>query len=146
MFTMAKIRDGSTYLDHHLSSNDYYAEGEAVVGQWQGRLASRLGLSRNQPIQRGDEAFEQLRDNINPATCGKLTQRNVGGGVRFFDFQCSAQKSVSLLHGLTGDNRLAQAHDYAAAEAFAELESFAACRVRAGAAAWTEETRHTGNL
>ncbi len=143
---MAKIRDGSTYLDNHLCANDYYAEGESVAGQWQGQLATRLGLVEGQAIQAGDTAFRMLRENINPATGEKLTQRNVEGSIRFFDFQCSAQKSVSVLHALTGDERLAGAHDRAAAKAFAELESFAACRVRAGAAAWSQDTRATGNV
>jgi conjugative relaxase-like TrwC/TraI family protein len=146
MFTMAKIRDGSTYLDKHLCANDYYAEGESVAGQWQGELAARLGLAQGQEIRAGDVAFKQLRENVNPATGEKLTQRNVEGSIRFFDFQCSAQKSVSVLHALTGDERLAGAHDRAAARAFAELESFAACRVRAGAAAWSQDTRATGNV
>src|SRR5215210_7008072 len=34
MFTMAKIRDGSTYLSNHLTANDYYSEGEKVLGCW----------------------------------------------------------------------------------------------------------------
>ena len=143
---MAKIRDGSTYLDNHLCANDYYAQGESVAGQWQGQLAARLGLAPGQEIQAGDAAFKLLRENVNPATGEKLTQRNVEGSIRFFDFQCSAQKSVSVLHALTGDERLAGAHDRAAARAFAELEGFAACRVRAGAAAWSQDTRATGNL
>ncbi len=143
---MAKIRDGSTYLDKHLCANDYYAEGESVAGLWQGQLATRLGLAEGQAIQAGDTAFRMLRENVNPATGEKLTQRNVEGSIRFFDFQCSAQKSVSILHALTGDERLAGAHDRAAARAFAELEGFAACRVRAGAAAWSQDTRATGNL
>lgn len=143
---MAKIRDGSTYLDNHLCANDYYAEGESVAGQWQGQLAARLGLTEGQTIQAGDTAFRRLRENVNPATGQKLTQRNVEGSIRFFDFQCSAQKSVSVLHALTGDERLAGAHDRAAARAFSELEGFAACRVRAGAAAWSQDTRATGNL
>lgn len=32
MFTMAKIRDGSTYLGQHLTANDYYSEHESVTG------------------------------------------------------------------------------------------------------------------
>lgn len=143
---MAKIVDGSTYLDHHLSRNDYYAEGEKIVGQWRGRLASRLGIREGQQIHPGDRAFRSLRDNINPATNQKLTKRNGKNRIRFFDFQCSAQKSVSLLYALTGDGRLAAAHERAADEAFDELESFAACRVRAGAAVHTQETRQTGNV
>ena len=146
MFTTAKIRNGSTYLDHHLTSNDYYAEGEEVVGRWQGELAARLGLFPDQRIHRGDRAFQRLRENDHPTDDRKLTQRTVKGGVRFFDFQCSAQKSVSLMHGLMGDERLARAHDRAAAKAFVELEKLAACRERSGDAAWSEENRHTGNL
>ena len=33
MFTSAKIRNGSTYLENHLSANDYYAKGERVNGR-----------------------------------------------------------------------------------------------------------------
>ena len=36
MFTSAKIRNGSTYLENHLSANDYYAKGERVKGEWVG--------------------------------------------------------------------------------------------------------------
>ena len=42
MFTMAKIRDGSTYLTKHLAANDYYCENEAVAGKWIGQGAERL--------------------------------------------------------------------------------------------------------
>jgi conjugative relaxase-like TrwC/TraI family protein len=142
---MAKIRDGSTYLDNHLCANDYYAEGEKITGQWQGQLAEQLELT-GKAIEAGDTAFRMLRENVNPATGEKLTQRNVEGSVRFYDFQCGAEKSVSVLHALTGDDRLALAHDRAAARAFAELESFAACRVRDGAAAWSNDTRATGKV
>ena len=130
MFTMAKIRDGSTYLDNHLVNNDYYAEGEQVVGRWHGRLAARFGVTPDQQIFAGDRAFRLLRENVNPATGRKLTQRDVDNSIRFFDFQCSSQKSVSILYALAGDERLAAAHALAAAEAFDELETFAACRVR----------------
>jgi hypothetical protein len=43
MFTMAKIKDGGTYLERHLAANDYYSENESVVGSWIGRGARRLG-------------------------------------------------------------------------------------------------------
>jgi hypothetical protein len=46
--------------------------------------------------------------------------------VKFFDFQCSAQKSVSIMAVTMGDTRLLAAHDAAAALAFGELERFAA--------------------
>ncbi|MBI2512504.1 MAG: relaxase domain-containing protein [Opitutae bacterium] len=123
---MAKIKDGATYLGRHLASNDYYCENEAVIGHWQGRAAERLGLHGE--IRAGDEAFERLRNNQHPEDGHKLTPRNSAERVKFFDFQCSAQKSVSIMAVTMGDARLLIAHDRAAAVAFAELEKFAACQ------------------
>lgn len=121
MFTMAKIRDGATYLGNHLSANDYYAEGEKVAGLWVGQGAAFLGL-------RGEvaaEQFESLRSNRKPGSGDSLTPRNNVERIAFFDFQCSAQKSVSLMTMLAGDERLRTAHTEAAITAFAELEQFA---------------------
>jgi len=50
----------------------------------------------------------------------------VSNRVAFFDFQCSAQKSVSLLAVLGGDKRLRTAHEEASRIALSELERFAA--------------------
>ncbi len=122
MFTMAKIRNGSTYLAHHLSANDYYAEGEKVRGVWVGRGAEKLGLV-NEVLP---EQFEALRSNQRPDTGEPLTPRTKGQRVAFFDFQCSAQKSVSIMAMVGGDERLRTAHEQAAKVAFAELEQFAA--------------------
>jgi hypothetical protein len=44
MFTMAKIRSGSTYLKNHLTANDCYAEKEMVTRVWVGQAAERLEL------------------------------------------------------------------------------------------------------
>lgn len=145
MFTMAKLRDGSIYLANHLSANDYYSEKESVTGEWIGLGAGRLGLA-GRKIGTGDEAFERLRCNRHPLTGRKLTARNGAGRIAFLDFQCSAPKSVSLLAVTFGDERLRVAHREAVTVAFAELERFAARRVRAGAASWSEETKLTGNL
>ena len=145
MFTMAKLRDGSTYLANHLSANDYYAEKESVTGVWVGQAAERLGLA-GRAIGARDEAFERLRSNRQPLTGRKLTERTSGGRIVFLDFQCSAPKSVSLLAVTFGDQRLRQAHRDAVSVAFTELERFAARRVRGGAAAWSEQTAITGNL
>ena len=49
----------------------------------------------------------------------------VSNRVAFFDFQCSAQKSVSILAVLGGDKRLRAAHEAASRIALAELERFA---------------------
>lgn len=119
---MAKIRDGSSYLGNHLSANDYYAEGEKVFGQWIGRGAVLLGLSGEVV----PDQFEALRSNEKPDGSGSLTPRNRMDRIAFFDFQCSAQKSVSLMALLGGDERLRVAHENAAKIAFQELERFAA--------------------
>ena len=138
---MAKIRDGSTYLSQHLTANDYYCEHESVAGKWIGKGAGRMGLSSE--IRGGNEAFERLRENRNPTTGGKLTPRDGASRVRFFDFQCSAQKSVSVMAVTMGDTRLLEAHDTAARKAFGELERFAATQCNT---ALSRATRATGNL
>ena len=145
MFTMAKLRDGSTYLANHLSANDYYSENESIAGEWIGQGAERLGLA-GRGIGAHDEAFERLRCNRHPLNGRKLTARTGAGRIAFLDFQCSAPKSVSLLAVTFGDERLRQAHRDAVGVAFAELERFAARRVRGGDAAWSEQTAITGNL
>jgi conjugative relaxase-like TrwC/TraI family protein len=145
MFTMAKLRDGSTYLGNHLTANDYYSEKESVTGVWVGQAADRLGLAGRE-IGANDEAFERLRCNRHPLTGRKLTARIGAGRIAFLDFQCSAPKSVSLLAVTFGDERLRHAHHAAVSVAFAELERFAARRVRGGEAAWSEQTARTGNL
>lgn len=122
MFTMAKIRNGATYLGNHLSANDYYAEGEKVRGEWIGQGARMLGL-RGEVMS---DQFEALRCNERPNSNERLTPRKRLDRVAFFDFQCSAQKSVSLMAMLGGDARLRIAHDEAAKTAFGELERFAA--------------------
>ena len=124
MFTMAIIRDGSTYLAKHLAANDYYCENESVAGKWIGRGAEKLGLSGE--IHGGDRSFEALRTNRHPSDGSKLTPRDDADRICFYDFQCSAQKSVSVMAVTMGDDRLLAAHDHAAAKAFSELERFAA--------------------
>jgi conjugative relaxase-like TrwC/TraI family protein len=145
MFTMAKLYDGSTYLGDHLTANDYYAEKESVTGRWVGQAAERLGLA-GRDISAADEPFERLRCNLHPLTGRRLTSRTSGRRIAFLDFQCSAPKSVSLLAVTFGDERLRQAHHEAVSFAFAELERFAARRVRGGEAAWSEQVAVTGNL
>ena len=142
MFTMAKIRDGSTYLGNHLCANDYYSEDEKVSGVWQGELARAWGIE-GQGIDAGDTRFENLRVGLTPDGEEKLTQRG-GGEVRFYDFQCAAAKSVSVQSML--DGRLAEAHERAARVAFSELERFAARQVQGKAAVTLRQREETGQV
>lgn len=141
MFTMAKIRDGSTYLGRHLTANDYYCEQESVTGRWYGEGAVRLGLTGE--ISAGNVAFENLRKNRLPDGSAKLTPRDGKHRVRFFDFQCSAPKSISVMAITMGDARLLAAHDQASARAFAELEKFAATQANS---TLTRASRITANV
>ncbi|HSY54724.1 MAG TPA: MobF family relaxase, partial [Opitutaceae bacterium] len=131
----------TTYFDEHLSHNDYYTQKEALAGYWVGHGVELLGLKRGESVTR--DAFLKLCDNQHPGTGEKLTQINLSGRRIFFDFTCSAPKSVSILAVTMDDKRIVEAHREAAAIAIKELEAFAATRVRKRGAM---EDRTTGNL
>ncbi len=145
MFNMTKIRashgSGKSFYANHLSSNDYYSEHENVVGYWLGELADAFGL-RGEIVT--SEEFSLFQKNINPKTYGKLTQKNIPGGPRFFDFQCAAPKSVSVMSLF--DERLMEAHVESVRIAMSELEKFAAVRVRHGENVRTNNYETTGQL
>jgi conjugative relaxase-like TrwC/TraI family protein len=132
------------------STENYYAEGERVIGRWQGRGAELLGLSGDV----NSEQFEAIRQSIDPQTGEFLRQRQSADrvaadgttqshGRNLYDFTISAPKSVSIMAQLAGDSRLIEAHQKAVGEALQELESYAATRVRQDGA---NEDRTTGNL
>jgi conjugative relaxase-like TrwC/TraI family protein len=129
------------YFDEHLAQNDYYSAGEIRPGQWIGVGANRLGLKQN--VTR--EQFHALCENRNPLNDDRLTQRQKKEDKRrvFYDFTCSAPKSVSVLAVTLDDDRLVTAHEEAARIAFRELETFAATRVRKQG---NQRDRTTGNL
>jgi conjugative relaxase-like TrwC/TraI family protein len=131
----------TTYFDEHLSHNDYYTQKETQAGYWLGEGAQKLGLKLHEPVTR--EAFLKLCDNRDPVTGEKLTQLHLSGRRVFFDFTCSAPKSVSIMAVTMNDRRIVTAHREAATIAIRELESFAATRVRKDGAM---EDRMTGNL
>jgi conjugative relaxase-like TrwC/TraI family protein len=131
MFTAVahkNLADAEGYFDEHLSQNDYYSAGEIQPGQWIGTGAERLGLSNR--VTR--EQFHALCENRNPNGGERLTQRQQKENKRrvFYDFTCSAPKSVSVLAVTLNDGRLVVAHTEATRIAFRELETFAATRVR----------------
>ena len=144
MFTAVahkNLADAESYFDEHLAQNDYYAAGEIRPGQWIGTGAERLVLSGQVTC----EQFHALCENLNPETSERLTQRQQKEDKRrvFYDFTCSAPKSVSVLAVTLNDERLVAAHEEAERMAFRELETFAATRVRK---AGNQRDRMTGNL
>jgi conjugative relaxase-like TrwC/TraI family protein len=144
MFTAVaqkSLADAEKYFDEHLEQNDYYSAGEIRPGQWLGEGADRLALKQH--VTR--EQFHALCENRNPLDDERLTQRQKKEDKRrvFYDFTCSAPKSVSVLAVTLDDDRLVTAHEEAARIAFRELETFAATRVRKQG---NQKDRTTGNL
>src|ERR1700694_3223358 len=150
MLTIRAMSNGRGYAAHHLVHSDYFAEGQRVVGHWQGRGAAELGLVGEVTGQQ----FEALRQGRHPAPGERLRPRqsadrlSVDGeiqsrGRHLYDFTISAPKSVSVVATLGEDERLVQAHQRAVEAAVQELEASAAARVRLAGA---NENRVTGNL
>jgi len=145
MWTCQVVKNGETYLGRHLVANDYYDEGNQVVGRWVGKASRILGIE-GQEIHSGDAHFEHLRTNIHPTIGGPLTQRTGEERRAFFDFQISAPKSVSIMAITFGDERLRIAHEEAVTASFHQLEKFSARRERGGEAVKTKDSVFTGNL
>ncbi len=135
------LADAEKYFDEHLEQNDYYSAGEIRPGHWIGVGAERLELKEH--VSR--EQFHALCENRNPQNQERLTLRQKKEDKRrvFYDFTCSAPKSVSVLAVTLDDQRLVTAHEEAARLAFRELETFAATRVRKGG---RQQNRNTSNL
>ncbi len=144
MITVGIIRNGGTYLSHHLRKNDYWAEGEAqVCGQWIGQASARLGLEG--AVAEGP--FDALRLNRDWRTGKRLTARaNKAKRMALFDVQISAPKDVSVLALLGGDERVREAFVASVQTILGEMERFAAVRERRGEARGTEAFRLTGNF
>ena len=123
----------------YFAQADYYLEGQELPGLWHGRGAERLGLAGT--IDAADWAA--LCDNTHPDTGDTLTVRQKANRRVGYDFTFSAPKSVSLLYGLTGDERLLDAFRESVAETMAEVEAEMQARVRKNG---RDEDRTTGNL
>ena len=122
---------------HKLGS--YYAEEQEIVGQWQGNGAERLGLSGRVD----QKSFEALCDNHVPGTRDCLTARMKENRRVGYDFNFNCPKSVSVVHALTGDERVLGAFRESVAETMRQIESGMNTRVRIANA---HEDRRTGNM
>lgn len=123
----------------YFAKSDYYSEGQELVGNWGGKGAVLLGLFG----EVNKHAFDRLCDNLHPKTGEALTpvtreNRRVG-----YDFTWSAPKSVSVVHALTGDERIVRAFRESVHETMSEMEAEMQARVRKGRA---DDDRTTGNM
>jgi len=137
-----------SYFREHLSTGDYYSEGQTIHGEWFGQGAAKLALIG----QVSERAFLALCDGKHPKTDCRLTQRmktiRRQNGLEalnrrvFYDFTISPPKSVSVV-ALYQDARITDLHNRAVHLAMTELEKLAETRVRKSG---RNEDRITGNL
>lgn len=117
----------------------YYSQDGQVQGQWQGKLATELGLAG--PVKQED--FARLSEGQHPQTGEQLVQHRAAteytdaSGKKVtsaehragWDATFSAPKSVSLTALVGGDDRVREAHREAVTRALDELERFTAARL-----------------
>lgn len=147
--TQTNLKNAKGYFEEHLSVGDYYSENERVPGEWAGEGAIMLGLAGS--VTRDE--FLALCDNLHPKSGEQLTQRRnttrraeegeAANRRVFYDFTFSPPKSVSVAALVGSDKRIVIAHNEAVKIALAELERFAATRIRG---AKRNADRRTGNI
>ncbi len=125
------------YFGQCLSRGDYYLDGQEIAGQWGGKGAVALGLKG--AVEK--ELFECLLENRRPDRT-PLTARTVANRRPGYDFTFDVPKSVSLLHLLSGDERIVEAMRRAIRKTMDEMEEEMHARVRKGGAFFE---RRTGN-
>lgn len=126
------------YFGQSLSRGDYYMEGQEIAGSWGGIGAQRLGL-------RGaaeKEVFALLLENKRPDGSA-LTSKTIENRRPGYDFTFDVPKSVSILHLLTGDERIVSAMRAAITATMIEMEGEMHARVRKGG---MFKDRKTGNM
>jgi len=117
----------------------YLSENGAVPGLWGGQATSRFGLCGNA----SSEPFEKLVCNLHPITNERLTVRNKQTRRVGYDFNFHPPKSVSVVHALTRDARIAEACEEAVDHVMSLMELDAQTRVRIGG---QDLNRSTSNL
>ena len=144
MVTISKpLSSGQAQSYHKLEftseTQNYYKQGDAVRGEWQGQLAAQLGLGGEvSPLE-----FSRLADGKNPTTDEQMVKhraameyKNADGTTTKsvehragWDATFSAPKSVSLTALVGGDDRVRDAHRAAVTIALEELELYTQARI-----------------
>lgn len=144
MLTISKPLNASQAATYHTKdfaseTQSYYAKDDAQIGEWQGRLAERFGLSGGV----SKEAFLALANGQNPQNGEQMVrhriaseQTNPDGSITQtvehragWDATFSAPKSVSLTALVGGDERVMEAHREAVTAALTELERYTHARI-----------------
>ena len=142
MLRIYQSRNQSNAKDYYtaaLAQEDYYTADREIVGRWRGAGATYLNLG--ELVDR--DTFAALCENRHPTTGGKLTPRTRDDRTVGYDCNFHAPKSISVIHALTGDERIVEAMRWSVDQAMLELERSTQTRVRLGG---KSEDRLTGNL
>ncbi|WP_024771742.1 MobF family relaxase [Aquimarina macrocephali] len=131
-----------SYFRVNLAMNDYYSEKEQVIGQWHGNAAMKLGLSGDVKAQ----DFENLLHNQDPNTGDRLTARNSANRRPMYDFTFSPVKSVSVMHAITGDQDIINAHHDAVKKTMLEVETNIQTQIGTQGKGRGKEYVKTGNI
>ncbi len=120
-------------------TQSYYKQDGAVEGEWQGQLATKMGLSG--AVSSAD--FSRLTEGQHPLTGGAMVKhqpaqeyKNADGTTTKavehragWDATFSAPKSVSLTALVGGDEQVREAHGAAVTAALTELERYTQARI-----------------
>ncbi|WP_303316858.1 MobF family relaxase [Flavivirga abyssicola] len=138
MFQSSTSAQAKDYFKDALSKADYYLEDQEVNGQFNGRIAKRLGLE-GKTVDK--ETFEKLCDNINPKEGGSLTPRTVDNRRVGYDISFHCPKSVSILHALGEEKRVLPAFEQSVHETMLEMQEDMQVRVRTDGQNTDRETK-----
>jgi conjugative relaxase-like TrwC/TraI family protein len=124
---------------NYYSAGDYYLDGQELRGVWRGEGSKTLGLMGD--ISRAE--WDALCDGLNPKSGERLLQRIKSHRTIGYDINFHVPKSVSLLYGLTNDERILGAFRESVDATMRDIETEMQTRVRAKG---KNEDRRTGNM
>jgi conjugative relaxase-like TrwC/TraI family protein len=152
MLTISKPLSSSQAQTYHAkefmsAEQNYWKQGDTILGEWQGRMTERYGLAG----AINEQHFARLSEGQNPLTGEQLVRHRNGqeyttaDGTTVkpvehragWDATFSAPKSVSLTALVGGDDRVREAHRQAVTTALTELERYTQARIGGNRAAET---------
>ncbi|RYU92690.1 conjugal transfer protein [Emticicia agri] len=139
MIQSSSAAHAKAYFKDELSRSDYYVTDQELQGKVQGLLAERLGIKG----QVTKDLFNDLCDNINPATGKALTPRTKDDRTVGYDINFHCPKSVSILHVLSKDDHILQVFERSVRATMQDIERDSKTRVRTRG---RDEERPTGEL
>ena len=139
MLTISKPLSSGQAQTYHAkefmsAEQNYWKQGDAILGEWQGKMAQNYGLAGAIDSQH----FARLSEGQNPRSGEQLVRHRTGqeyttaDGTTVkpvehragWDATFSAPKSVSLTALVGGDDRVRAAHREAVTIALTELERY----------------------